>query len=82
MAWYDEFWDGFKKPFEFVYHRGERLLGFGDRLLDAAGNVATGLGGVAGGIGDLFSGNSNMLIYLGIGVVVVVALPTILNKVL
>ena len=44
MAWYNDFAEGFEKPFKFVYDQGSRVVGLGDKLLDAAGNAAQGLG--------------------------------------
>lgn len=73
MAWYNDFADGFEKPFKFVYDQGSRVVNLGDKLLDAAGNAAQGLG-------NLLSGNS--LIYIMIGVGAIVILPIILKRVL
>jgi hypothetical protein len=81
-AWYDDVWEGFQKPFKFAYNQGERVVGLGDKILDAAGHAATGLGGAIEGLGSLLSGNSNILLYLGLGIVGVIVLPKVLEKVL
>jgi len=81
MGGFDDFLTGFKQPFEFVYDHGvkpglgllDKATGTAGKLLDAGGNVATGLG-------DLLSGNSNILLYIGLGIVGVVVLPVLLDK--
>ena len=72
-SFWNDFADGFEKPFKFVYDQGSRVVGLGDKFLDAAGKAASGLG-------DLLSGNS--LIYIMIGVAAIVILPIVLKRVL
>jgi hypothetical protein len=81
-SFWNDFADGFAKPFEWAYNKVDRLSGVGDKLIDTAGNVVTATGNIAGGLGNLLSGNSNIILYLGIGIIAVVALPVILQKVL
>jgi len=60
----------------------DKATGVAGKVVDAAGNVATGAGNIAEGLGNLLSGNSNILMYIGLGIVAVVVLPVILEKVL
>lgn len=73
------FWQDFAMPFEetgkWLYNKGKKVDKLADKSLDSAGSVA-------GGLADILSGNSNVLIYLGIGLVTVIALPKIIDKVL
>ena len=83
MGFFDDFATGFKMPFEWSWdHIGERVVNIADKSLDAAGNLASGAAGAANGLASLLSGNSNILLYAGLGIVAVVVLPVILQKVL
>ena len=90
MGFWDDFATGFKMPFEFIYDHGikpsvtmfDKATGVAGKVVDAAGNVATGAGNIASGLGDLLSGNSNILMYIGLGIVGVVVLPVLLEKLL
>lgn len=62
--------------------RVDRIGAVGDKAIGAAGNVVEGAGNVAQGLGNLLSGNSNILVYLGIGLVAVMVVPKIIDKVL
>ena len=74
-GFFNDFADGFSMPFKWGYEKLKKVDKVADKSLDGAGSIAEG-------ISDILSGNSNVLIYLGIGVVAVVALPKILDKVL
>lgn len=80
MGFWDDFGDGFQMPFRYVYNKLEKVDGVVNKGLDAVGNVVGAAGGLAGGLADLLSGNSNFLLYMGIGIVGIVALPILLNK--
>ena len=82
MGFWSEFSDMAQKPFVFAYNQAGRVVNLGDKVLDAAGHVATGTGGLADGLSSLLAGNSNVLLYAGIGIVAVVILPIVLQKVL
>ena len=90
MTFWDDFATGFKMPFEFIYDHGikpavnvfDKASGAAGKVADAAGNVASGAGNIANGLGDLLSGNSNILMYIGLGIVGVVVLPVLLDKLL
>lgn len=90
MGFFDDFWTGFKSPFEMVYDHGikpglnilDKASGAAGNIIGAAGNIAQGAGSAALGLGDLLSGNSNILIYLGFGIVAVAVLSTLINKLL
>ena len=60
------FWNNFAMPFEetgkWGINKFKKVDKFVDKSLDSAGSIA-------GGLADLLSGNSNILWYLGIGVV-------------
>lgn len=75
MGFGSDFLDGFEMPFKYVYNKFDKADKVADKVLDAGASAA-------GGLADLLSGNSSILLYLGIGIVVVTVLPTVLNKVL
>ena len=75
MGFLEDFGDGFAAPFKWAYHKVEKIDKMTDNLADA------GIG-AAGGLADLLSGNSNILIYIGVGIVGVVVLPVLLEKLL
>ena len=66
---------GMGMVFKPIYDKGASLWNKGDKLLDKATDGA-------GNLLDLIGGNSNTLVYIGIGIVVVAVLPVILSKVL
>lgn len=74
-GFWDDFETGFETPFKWTYDKFNKADSVADRALDGAGNLATGLT-------DLLSGNSNILLYVVIGVVAVAVLPTVLEKAL
>ena len=90
MGFWDDFVVGIQMPFEFVYDHAikpsvamfDKATGVAGKVVDAAGNVATGAGNIAEGLGNLLSGNSNILMYIGLGIVGVVVLPVLLEKLL
>jgi hypothetical protein len=57
-----------------------------DRLNDKLGDVAEGAVNAASGavdtLGTILSGKSNVLLYIGLGVLTIVVLPVVLQKVL
>ena len=69
MSWLDDFGEGFKMPLEWAYNKAAKLDKGADKVLDGASNLL-----------DIFTGNSNILIYLGIGIVAVAVLPTLIEK--
>ena len=74
MFW-DDFKDGFAKPFEWAYHKLDKVDKASDKVMDASTNAASGLA-------DLLGGNSNILVYAGVALVAVIVLPKVLDKVL
>jgi len=87
---WDDFATGFKMPFEYIYDHGikpagnvlDKFSGAAGKAADAAGNLVTGAGNAALGLGDLLGGNSNILMYIGLGILGVVVLPVLLDKLL
>lgn len=75
MGFFDDFGEGFIKPFEWGYNK----LTKADKLLD---NTLDGASGLLGGISDLLSGKSNFFLYIGLGIVAVAILPKIIEKVI
>jgi len=75
MTFWNDFGDGFSKPFKWAYGKFEKSDKAADKVLDAGTNAADGLA-------NLFGGNSNILVYLGIGLVAVIVLPKVIDKVL
>jgi hypothetical protein len=82
MGFWQDFATGFQMPFEWGYNKLSRIDGVANNAINAAGNVVQAGGNLAGGLGDLLAGNSNILLYLGIGVVTIVVLPVLLDKLL
>ena len=62
--------------------RLDRIGDVGDKALGAAGQLVGGAGNAAEGIGNFLGGNSNILLYIGVGLVAVMVLPKILDRVL
>ena len=60
------FWNDFAMPFEEVGKWGYNKLKKADKVVDKSLDSA---GSIAGGISDLLSGNTNILWYLGLGLV-------------
>jgi hypothetical protein len=73
MTFLSDFEDGFSKPFKYAYSKFEKVDQASDKVLNAGGNLVDGLG-------NLLQGNT--LFYIGIGVVAVIVLPKLLDKVL
>ena len=71
MGFLDDVGDQFSKPFKWIDSKFDKVDNVANKALGAGGNVL-----------DLLGGNSNTLVYIGIGIVAVAVLPTILNKVL
>ncbi len=72
MSWDDfgtGFVDGFTAIPKWAYHKGEKIDKGADKVLDGANNLL-----------DLFTGNSNVLIYIGIGIVAIAIVPTLIEK--
>ncbi len=67
-------------PMSWVANKFKKADRVADAVLDGAGNVADAAGGLAGGLNNLFSGNSNFLLYAGIGIAAIVIVPILLNK--
>jgi len=65
---------------EMGINRVKTLMGTGDKMIGAAGNVATGVGNTAVGLGDILSGNSNIMVYLGLGIVGVIVVSKLMDK--
>ena len=74
-----DFAEGFSMPFKWGYEKLKKVDKVADKSLDSAGSVAEGLS-------DLLSGNSNILLYLGLGVVAVgtafIVIPKLVDKVI
>ena len=66
MSFWDDAWTGFQKPFEWGYHIVDRAQSTATSLVDSASSLLSG----------------NFLIYAGIGLVAVLVLPKLLEKVL
>jgi hypothetical protein len=82
MTFWNDLGDGFKRPFEWAYHKFERVDRTADHAADTADRVVDGAGKAAQGLGDLLSGNSNILMYAGLGIVAVVVLPKLIDRIL
>jgi hypothetical protein len=93
-GFFDDLWSGFKsvpvaiydkviepvgsKAWSFASHSLDRLDQFGN----AATNAAEGIGKGIGGLGDILSGNSNILLYAGLGIVGIIVLPKLIDRIL
>lgn len=71
MTFWNDFADGFEKPFKWAYGKLDKADKLVDKAADGAGNLV-----------DLLGGNANILLYVGIGVLAVVVLPVVLEKIL
>ena len=60
----------------------DKNLGRLDNLGNTADKLVGGVGNVAEGLGSLLSGQSNVLVYLGIGALALMVVPKIIDKVL
>ena len=78
-GFFNDFADGFSMPFKWGYEKLKKVDKVADKSLDGAGSIAEG-------ISDLLSGNSNMLMYLGLGIVAIgtafVVIPKLVDKVI
>lgn len=81
-GFWEDFEDGLKMPFQAVYNKFDKVDRASDRALDAGGKALDGAGNALEGLGNLLGGNSNILAYLGIGLVGVIVLPKIIDRVL
>ena len=70
---WDDFGDGFKKPFVWGYDQANKRLNQVDKLADGAEKGAENLLNLVGG-------NSNLLVYAAIAVVGVIVVTTVLPK--
>ena len=79
MGFWNDFGDGFTMPFKWAGEKLKKIDKVADKSLDGAGSIAEG-------ISDLLSGNSNMLMYLGLGIVAIgtayVVIPKLVDKVI
>ena len=79
MGFWGDFAEGFQKPFKWGYEKLKKADKVVDESLDGAGSIAEG-------ISNILSGNSNILWYLGIGIVAVgtafVVIPKLVDKVI
>ena len=66
-------------PFKWGYNKLKKADKVVDKSLDGAGSIAEGLA-------DILSGNSNILLYLGLGVVAIgtafIVIPKLVDKVI
>ncbi len=70
MGFFDDFADGFKIPFEWVYHQSEKAYDRFDRLADkSAGALGDGLEGIGN-----FLKNPMLMIALVIGAIMLISL--------
>lgn len=69
-------------PMSWVADKFKKVDHVADSVLTGAGNAADAAGGLLGGLNSLFSGNSNILLYVGIGIAAIVIVPIVLQKVL
>jgi hypothetical protein len=74
--------EGIRAAGGYLWDRVKRV----DRLNDKLGDVAEGAVNAASGavdtLGTILSGKSNVLLYIGLGVLTIVVLPVVLQKVL
>jgi len=78
-GFWNDFADGFQKPFKWGYEKLKKADKVVDKSLDGARSIAEG-------ISNILSGNSNILLYLGLGIVAVgtafVVIPKLVDKVI
>jgi hypothetical protein len=78
-GFWNDFADGFSMPFKWGYEKLKKADKVVDKSLDGAGSIAEG-------ISNILSGNSNILLYLGLGVVAVgtafIVIPKLVDKVI
>ena len=82
MGFLSDFGDGFIKPWKWAADKFQRADKTVDHAADAADRVVDAGGKAAQGLGDLLSGNSNVLVYLGIGIVALAVVPKLIDRVL
>ena len=69
-------------PMSWVADKFRRVDHVADSVLTGAGNAADAASGLLGGLTNLLSGNSNFILYAGIGIAAIVIVPIVLKKVL
>ena len=69
-------------PLSWVADKFRKVDHVADSVLTGAGNAADAASGLLTSLNSLLSGNSNILLYAGIGIVAIVIVPIILQKVL
>jgi hypothetical protein len=74
--------DGLKAAGGYLWNRLKRIDRINDKLGDAAENTVSAAAGAVDTLGNILSGKSNILLYIGLGVIAVVVLPVVLQKVL
>lgn len=82
MSFWNDVGYGFGLPFVWIYNKVKKVDHMVDNAMDSTSHVVSSVGSIAGGIGDVLSGRSNMLLYIGLGLLAVVVVPVILEKVL
>ncbi len=82
IGFFNDFGDNFIKPWKWAADKFKKADRTVDHAADTADRVVDGAGKAAQGLGDLLSGNSSILMYLGIGLVAVVVLPKLIDRVL
>ncbi|MDR3543856.1 MAG: hypothetical protein P4L69_23310 [Desulfosporosinus sp.] len=75
MTFLEDFGEGFITPFKWSYDQVAKRFDQADKLTDKV------VGG-AGNVLDILGGNFNILVYAGIGLVAVILLPKILDRVI
>ena len=67
-------------PLSWVADKFRKVDHVADSVLTGAGNAADAASGLLTSLNSLLSGNSNILLYAGIGIVAIVIVPIILQK--
>jgi len=76
-------WNSALKPIgQAGYNMVQKNLSRLDNLGNTADKLVGGVGNAADGLGNLLAGNSNILVYLGIGALALVVVPKLIDKVL
>lgn len=70
------------KPFVWIGNKLVKADHMVDNVLDGTANVIGAAGSAAGALDDILAGRSHILLYAGIGLVTIIVLPIVLNKVL
>jgi hypothetical protein len=90
MGFWDDFATGFRMVADPIYDHTvkpafnliDRASGAAGNVITGAGNIAQGAGNAALGLGDFLGGNSNFLLYAGLGLVAVLVVPKLIDKIL